>query len=192
MITVKDWLDIIIIPVALAFLPLIWGLTGWWIRRVQFQDLIFRELEEIGPYPPKRKQAKDKLNWSEHQNSKKFLHIGIFEKPTENRDFILSLSADIVYYVNQLWNSKEDAQQWLYMLSMLEKKIPLWKAHRRKRVAKVKREWYVLMKEYGQKFDDDFESKFCPKYSDLSKDECERLKLLSAADERVAPTKDSL
>jgi hypothetical protein len=176
--TTKDWLDVIIIPVALAFLPLIWGLTGWWIRRVQFQELIFRELEEIGPHPPTRGEAGSRNHWSEHHTRKRFVHTDILNQPTDNRDFILSLSADIVYYVNQLWNSKENAPQWIYMLYKLEKKmkIPLWQIHRRQRVASVRQKWYVLMKEYGEKFDPDFETKYCPQYSDLSEDERERLR----------------
>jgi hypothetical protein len=174
-VTTKDWLDIVVIPVALVFLPLIWGLTGWWIRRVQFQELIFRELEEIGPYPLQRSGAGSRNHWSDHHTRKKFLHTDILDKPTDNRDFILSLRADIVYYVNQLWSSKEDAQQWIYMLSMLEKKIPPWQYRRRKRLAKVKRAWYILMKEYDQTIDAEFEKDYCPKYSDLSEDERGRL-----------------
>jgi hypothetical protein len=36
------------------------------------------------------------------------------------------------------------------MLSKLESKIPFWQKKRRREIAKVKRTWYVLMKEYGE------------------------------------------
>ncbi len=173
--TLTEALPIIIVPIALALLPLIWGLSGWWIRRLQFQELIFRELEEIGPYPVTKEEADGRKHWSEHHNNKKLLHKEILDKPTENRDFILSLSSDVVYYVNQLWRFHDNAEQWLHMLSMLETKIPFWQGHRRKRLAKVKAAWYVLMREYGVKFKPAFYSKF----SDLSEEQTKHVIHLS-------------
>lgn len=178
--TTPEVLNIIVIPTALALLPLIWGLTGWMIKRAQFLELIFRELEEIGPYPPTKDTEPPKAHWSEHHNNKRFLHKEIIGKSTENRDFILSLPADIVYYVTQLWNSQNNSEQWLYMLSMLEIKIPFWQKKRRVKMAKVKWDWYVLMKEYGQVFNAESEKDLCLKSYQLSPEQRERLNKIHA------------
>jgi hypothetical protein len=148
--TNPEILILIIIPIVLALLPLIWGLTGWMIKRAQFLELIFRELEEIGPFPQRMDPEHPKKHWSEHHNNKRYLHKEILEKANENRDFILSLPSDTVYYVTQLWNFQDNSKQWLHMLSKLESKIPFWQKKRRREIAKVKRTWYVLMKEYGE------------------------------------------
>jgi hypothetical protein len=146
-------LSLIVIPLTVALLPLIWGVTGWMIKRSQFLELIFRELEEIGPYP-ETKEKEPKKHWIEHHNNKRFLHKEIIlEKPTENRDLILSLPADVVYYVTQLWNFQEDSKQWLHMLSKLEMKIPFWQTKRRRVIKKVIKAWYVLIKEYDEVLD---------------------------------------
>jgi hypothetical protein len=52
-----------VIPLAIALLPLIWGLTAAFIKRIQFRKLILREIEEIGPHPPKR--VPEKQSWTE-------------------------------------------------------------------------------------------------------------------------------
>ena len=80
------------------------------MRRVQFQEPIFPEPEEIGPFPPEHSQANGRTRRAERHSKKRLLHRYSPDKPTDNRDFILSLSADIVHYVSQLRNSREDTR----------------------------------------------------------------------------------
>lgn len=120
----KDWLDIadiVIIPMILALLALLWPAIQNWHRRRIFTKLIIRELSEISPYPKKPDPNNDKLSdWSSHCQ-KKFIHKEIFDNPNENRDFILSLDPDLVYYISQLWGSlkNKNASQWCYSLQEL-------------------------------------------------------------------------
>ncbi len=173
---IKD-ISVLLIPIAVALLPFIWGFTSSTIRRRQFRELILRELEEIGPHPKEKDDEKDGSNWSDHHADKKFIHTQIFSKPTENRDFILSLKSNLVYYVNQLWNSKSNPDQWIYFISMIEKEIPFFQFQHRGKIRKIKIEWYVLMKEYHVSFKDNFETKFCPKPVELSVEDSERIRI---------------
>lgn len=150
---ITGFLNNIFIPIILVLLPLLWGLTDWMIKRSQFLKLMFRELEEIGPCPERMDSEHPKKHWSEHHNNKRYLHKEILMNPDENRDFILSLPADVVYHVTQLWNFTTNGNEWLYHLSMLETKIPVWQKKRRREVKMVIRAWYVLMKEYGEEVD---------------------------------------
>ena len=92
--TWKDILEIIVIPMALIAYayPVIQNAT----RRQRFLKLIVRELREISPHS---KTVQEEKGWWEHQK-KDFVHRKIFEAPTENRDFILSLPPDMVYLVS--------------------------------------------------------------------------------------------
>jgi hypothetical protein len=85
-------------------------------------------------------------SWTDHHTQKRFLHKEIFEKPTENRDFILSLSPDLVYHVIQLWQSKDNHDQWLYMISQIKSQAY---CSRRNKIQKVEDKWRSLMREYG-------------------------------------------
>lgn len=111
-----DLLDIVIVPVVLTVLALWWPAIQNGHRSRTFKKLIFRELEEIGPYP---KQAGSD-HWGTHL-AKKFTHREILAHVSENRDFILSLDPDLVYCLTQLWEAYEhkDEKQWLYYLGML-------------------------------------------------------------------------
>jgi hypothetical protein len=91
--TVKDILDVVIVPVVIfalgAMLPHIIELG----KRRRFLALIRREMMEMKPRPlDKEKEGR----WHLHLK-KKFIHEQIFEKPSENRDFILSLPPDLAY-----------------------------------------------------------------------------------------------
>jgi hypothetical protein len=112
----KNWLDIVIIPIMLALIAICWPVIQNYNRRRIFKQLIFRELREISPFP----QAATLKGWWEHCQ-KRFIHREIFLNPTENRDFILSLELDLVYFVTQLWHSleKHDFEQWDYCLDGL-------------------------------------------------------------------------
>jgi hypothetical protein len=103
--TVKDILDVVIVPVVIfalgAMLPHIIELG----KRRRFLALIRREMMEMKPRPlDKEKEGR----WHLHLK-KKFIHEQIFEKPSENRDFILSLPPDLAYNEAQLWIHYEKA-----------------------------------------------------------------------------------
>jgi hypothetical protein len=114
-------LKVVVIPIALAVLALTWPTVQSRYRRRVFQRLILRELEELSPYPEEMKPDK---NWLYHQN-KKFIHQEIFRNPSKNRDFILSLDPNLVYFVSQLWNirkhEKPNDEQWLWNLENIYK-----------------------------------------------------------------------
>jgi hypothetical protein len=103
--TLKDIVQVLIIPVVIfaagAFLPRM--LEGQ--RRRAFLSLIRRELTEMEPWP-KERSAEGK--WPQHLK-KRFVHQSIFANPSQNRDFILSLPADLVYHEAQLWLHFEKA-----------------------------------------------------------------------------------
>jgi hypothetical protein len=154
----KDWLEALVIPIGLALLPLIWVYFSSRWRRVQFEDLIYREIEEVSPHPILKADApKHYTNWTNHQPQKRFLHVEILEKPTENRDFIFALRAELVYLVTQLWKSKADAEQWLYFLQEIEQQMPVHRESQRNEIRKVRMRWHKLMKEYGVKFSREIE-----------------------------------
>ncbi len=149
----KDILDIVLIPLAVALLPFIWSLSATLVRRNQFRNLILREIEEISPFPLDKASQSDGKFWTDHHTEKRFLHKEILAKPTENRDFILSLPPALVYYVTQLWRSQADPTQWLYMISQIRFQTPWWQPSRRKKIEQVKNAWCELMKDYGIQLD---------------------------------------
>jgi hypothetical protein len=161
----KDWLTVLVLPIGLALLPLIWAYLASRWRRMQFEDLIYREIEEAGPRPlTSEEDVPDHyLNWTHHHPQKRFLHIEILDKPTENRDFIFALRADLVYNVTQLWKSKANAKQWLHFLNEIEKQVPARMLTRRARkirqqdnIRMVKNRWFELITQYGEvKFEEE-------------------------------------
>ena len=52
--SMKEMLDIVVIPVVLLAVALMWPAIQNLHRRRTFMNVIFRELEEIGPYPMKK------------------------------------------------------------------------------------------------------------------------------------------
>jgi hypothetical protein len=118
--SIRDILGVIVVPITLGVLALLWPTIQSAYRRRAFGRLIVRELREIGPYPESKQQGK---TWVDHQ-TRNFVHKAIFEEPSENRDFILSLDPDLVYNVSQLWEARRsgDAKQWLWYLEQLAKK----------------------------------------------------------------------
>lgn len=109
------------IPVALAIVAsgvaFFWPWFQSYHRGRRFRYLIQRELAEATPLPDEPTAAPP---WFERLQ-RKFLHRDIIENVTQNRDFILSLDADLVYKVSQLWNAlkDEDHVQWMYCLGRL-------------------------------------------------------------------------
>jgi hypothetical protein len=140
----KEILDIVVIPVSLALLALIWPARQSAIRRHEFKRLILRELEELSPYPDKTKVLE---GWWEHQN-KNFVHQKIFQNVSDNRDFILSLDPDLVYFVSQLWdakNNKNDTQWLQYLKESSNCKYDRWG-----KIAEALKEWEDLCDEYNK------------------------------------------
>src|SRR5687767_4865621 len=115
--TWKDVLEVIGSPIAIALAGLLWPSIQLRVRRRAFTRLIFRELSEVAPYPTEFERGG---TWVYHQQ-RDFVHKRIFDEPSENRDFILSLPAGIVYHVSQLWQARArgDADQWLHSLGEL-------------------------------------------------------------------------
>jgi hypothetical protein len=122
--SLKDVLDIVLVPGVLAWLAYYWPKRQVEKqaedRRNRFENLIKRELEELGPYTEAKK---NKGNWTDYQ-TKDFLHAKIIADPSENRDFILSLEPTLVYQVSQLWEARKDADgdQWLHYLGELSQR----------------------------------------------------------------------
>jgi hypothetical protein len=108
--------------------------------------LILRELQEIAPYP--KKSEPNRSGWWEHQN-KKFVHKKILADTSLNRDFVLSLPPELVYFVSQLWAAKDarDDGQWLHYLQKLSdpKYDPSGK------IAKARKKWVRLCNAYKAK-----------------------------------------
>ena len=140
-LTFKELLEIIIIPITLAILAVLFpAINSWYLRR-RFKRLIFRELKEIEPYP---EDKGNNTHWNMHLG-KRCIHREIFDNPSENRDFILSLPPDLVYFLTNLWDKKtlEDptANQWLYYLTKLNQYF-------NNRLYSVSINWQKLVDEY--------------------------------------------
>jgi hypothetical protein len=138
----KDIIEVLLIPVSLAFLALFWPEVQAAARRRAFYRLIVRELEELSPFPETAKQGDD---WYHHLR-KEFIHQKIFRAPSENSQFILSLSPDMVYLVSQLWGAFEnrDAGQWLHFLDELSKS----KYDEQGEIKKAHQQWASVIDQY--------------------------------------------
>jgi hypothetical protein len=104
--TVKDLLDVLIIPVVIFIVGAL--LPGFFeaIKTRKFMALIRRELGEMVPEP----LLPEGIEWHRHL-VKRFIHEEIFDRVSENRDFILSLPPDIAYNAKQLWTHYKKAQE---------------------------------------------------------------------------------
>jgi hypothetical protein len=115
----QDLLAPLILAVAGGAIAAAWPWLQTYSRRMKFEGVIRRELEEVWPFP-----AEPTLNtpWWEHLR-KRYVHEEVFARNriAENRDFLLSLHPDVIYKVSQLWIAfeKRDAEQWLYFLGEL-------------------------------------------------------------------------
>ena len=114
---IVDILDVVVIPIVVVVIALLWSDIQSWHRKRKFKNLICRELEELKPYPEKKNPEK---NWNKHF-SKKLIHREIFNNVAENRDFILSLNPDLIYFVSNLWNAYDnsDYEQFKYYLNKI-------------------------------------------------------------------------
>jgi hypothetical protein len=98
----KDVLSVLLVPLALFWL-------GIWVprriderRRLEFLHLIYREIKEMAPAKEKDIAPDIQPRWPQYLK-KEFVHESIFNNPSQNRDFILSLPPEIAYHVSQLW-----------------------------------------------------------------------------------------
>lgn len=139
---VKEWLDVVIIPLVLLLIALGWPIIQNWHRCRTFTKLIFRELQEIGPYPT----DSERDHWAEHL-TKNFVHRKILMEASQNRDFVLSLDANLVYDLTQLWDAFEDKDetQWLHYLG----KLADHKSGRK--LQQVHADWVALCAQYRDK-----------------------------------------
>lgn len=119
--TVKDLLEVVLIPAVGGAIALAWPELQRRYRRKRFEGLIKRELAELSPHPPAWTQTSK--SWTDHQK-KDFVHKKIIEEPSKNRAFILSLDPDLVYELSQLWDARKsaDERQWLWYLECLAKR----------------------------------------------------------------------
>jgi len=138
--SVKDLFDVLLIPAVGGAIALLWPEIQTRDKRRRFERLIARELEELGPFPKTR--GGTLRSWTEHQR-KNFVHKRILEDASKNRDFILTLDAELVYEVSQLWDAlkTEDETQWRWYLQCLAKRYG-------SKVAKVHGEWVQLIESY--------------------------------------------
>lgn len=141
--TIKDLLDVLIIPITLAILAVLFPVIRSWHIRRRFKKLILRELKEIGPYPTEKMDSND--SWISHQ-TKKCVHKDIFINPSDNRDFILSLPPDLVYYLTNLWDPKNgkdiSGAQWKHYLRKLKEYF------NDSELNEVYRDWEKLIQQY--------------------------------------------
>jgi hypothetical protein len=117
------WTDLavpVIIATIAAALAAFWPWLQARQRPRQFERIIGRELEELGPWP--REPVEGKPWWEHLPTSKRFVHRDIFQEQSEDtRDLLLSLDANVIYEVNQLWAAFEarDGTQWLHFIEAL-------------------------------------------------------------------------
>ena len=97
--TLKDILNVVVIPLTVLAITLIWPWWQKWRRRRIFIKLIRKELNE---FDPEKKCSDNCKKWSDHLK-KKFMHEAILTDLSENRDFILSLDQQLAYDGIQMW-----------------------------------------------------------------------------------------
>jgi hypothetical protein len=102
----KDILSVVLGPITIFIVGAL--LPGWFarVKARKFLSLIERELDEMEPWP----KEKSNLNEWHHHLKKRFIHEEIFEKKSENRDFIISLPPEVSYNMTQLWSHYKKAQ----------------------------------------------------------------------------------
>lgn len=141
----KDLLDVIVIPVFLALLAIVYPkIQSWYIKR-RFKELIFRELVEISPYPENAEKGR---NWNIHKK-KRCIHKEIFDKASENRDFILTLEPDLVYYLSNLWQENQTDEQWLHYLCKLKRFFGNRESKEGKTLNTVYGKWVRVIRAYS-------------------------------------------
>jgi hypothetical protein len=101
--TLRDVLDVLLVPAGLAILALVWPSWQALRRRHRFQQLIYEELLESLP-----SGAHDR--WHEHL-TRQFVHRRMIMGDVEASEFVLSLPARFTYELNQMWSSYARAEE---------------------------------------------------------------------------------
>ena len=141
--SIKDVLDVVLVPVVLALMPWIWEQVRSSRRRNAFVRLVIRELEEASPHPVTKVDGK---KWTDHLK-KEFVHQKVLASPADSLEFILNLDPDLIYFASQLWDShkSKDEGQWRWYLKQLTKKYP-----RSKDLVEVHTKWEKLIESYKE------------------------------------------
>jgi hypothetical protein len=120
----RDILDVLLVPVAVGLLALLWPAFAARKRRLNFEYLIRRELEEAAP---ETEDLPRDVRWHKHL-AKHFLHEEIISHPVDNSEFVLSLNPRLAYSLSQMWiafkegskkgndPSRHEAEQWCWYL----------------------------------------------------------------------------
>jgi hypothetical protein len=139
--TIKDILDVVVVPIALTVLAFVWPAIQARYRRRAFTELILRELEELTPFPEAKQTDK---HWWDHQ-IRSFVHQKVFEDASNNREFILSLDPNLVYWVTQLWAALDDHDggQWLFYLRRIAEEYD-----KSGKIKDALRKWNLLIEAY--------------------------------------------
>lgn len=105
--TWKDVLDIVFMPITVTllaiFLPSYLESVKQDERRSSFEMIISREFSEIEPQPEEVINKVEGDEWHDHLKKNDFVHKRILDDASGNRDFLLSIDSDKIYYLNQLW-----------------------------------------------------------------------------------------
>jgi len=142
--SIKDVLEIVVVPLAIFLLGVFWPLIQAQYRCRRFRRLAHRELEEIGP----RLDLPDQDKWNKHL-TKEFVHKQIIESASENRDFILGLDPEFVYWLSQLWfaHRSGEADQWIHYAAALSKH----RYTRSDKLTEAVRQWRKIVDKYEAK-----------------------------------------
>jgi hypothetical protein len=96
--SVKELIEVLLVPVSLALLAIGWPALAARRRRVNFESLTRRELQEAAP------SGLDSVGGPWHSYlAKRFLHEEFIRSAVDNADFVLSLEPDLSYHLSQLW-----------------------------------------------------------------------------------------
>jgi len=104
--SLKDVLEVLLVPVSLGLLAVGWPAMSERRRRLNFESLIRRELEEAAPRDPRSTDSP----WHAHL-TRRFLHEEIIRSAVDNADFVLSLAPELSYHVSQMWIEYSKAQE---------------------------------------------------------------------------------
>ncbi len=151
----KDVLNVLIVPLTLGLLTFLWPISQRRRRKKAFERLIVRELSEAGPLPhnivDKDGQIKQANNQWKHYVPTGFIHKRVLYDPSSSLEFILSIDANLVYTLGQLWASVDTGsdREWIFHLGKIantykdRKDLP--KKHREDLV-KVFKDWDTRIK----------------------------------------------
>ena len=142
----------IAIAVLLALLPFLWQVAALLVRRWRFQKLMYRELEEVGPSPAdvvaSLATTPGEASWKRRLPARRFLHREILGNPSENRDFILSLSPDETYSVTQFWSAYDagDQNQFEFFLLRIARCAPFRFRAARRKLGDIAESWSGVLR----------------------------------------------